>query len=284
MTSRYFRIREFIVLPMAMTLLLLGCTAPAAAIPEATPLSPSPTPQPTTPPPTVTPKLPDKILFVGNSFTYQHKLDLLTKQLVGSSNPPLNIEAESVVRPGASLEKMWELTKAPKVIKEGDYDVVVLQGDIPESDVETFHEYARRFVEEINKAGAEPVLFMAWSYERLGWITMNEIAQAHFDIAMELGVDVAPVGLAWQQAMKERPELDMYSSDGEHPSIYGSYLAVNVVYATVFGESPVGLAYRPPEKIYPLSNGGYTQGVTDEDAAFLQRIAWETVQEYQAQQ
>ena len=227
------------------------------------------------PEPTATPEPPDKILFVGNSFTFWNNgLEHHIEQLAGSANPPLVIEADSIVKGGAPLETMWEYTKARELIGEGDYDVVVLQEDIPETDVDTFHEHARRFDAEIKETGAEPVLFMAWSYERLGWITMEEIAQAHRDIATELGVDVAPVGLAWQRAMEERPELDMYDSDEEHPSIYGTYLAVNVVYATVFGKSPIGLAYLPSE-------GG---GVTEEEAAFLQRIAWETVQEYQAQQ
>ena len=63
----------------------------------------------------------------------------------------------------------------------------------------------------------------------------------------------------------------MARTDLVHPSIHGTYLAVNVVYATVFGESPVGLAYVP-------------EYITEEEAAFLQRIAWETVEEYQAQQ
>jgi hypothetical protein len=261
-----------------LLVLLIACATPVA----------TPTTMPDTAtlvPPTPTPKLPFRVLFIGNSFTfYNTGLDYHMNQLVGSSNPPLNIEAESVVRPGATLESLWKVPHVREAINEGNYDVVVLQGDIPETDVETFHEYARRFVAEIKKVGAEPILFMAWSYERLGWITMEEIAQAHIDIAMELDVDVAPVGLVWQQAMKERPELDMYDSDAEHPSIYGTYLAVNVVYATVFGESPARLTYLPPEGFYTLSNGGYTVDITEEAAAFLQRIAWETVQEYQAQQ
>ena len=81
---------------------------------------------------------------------------------------------------------------------------VVLQGDIPYSDVDTFQENARNLVEAIRETGAEPILFMAWPYERLGWITMDEIAQAHADIATELDVDVAPVGLAFQRASQER--------------------------------------------------------------------------------
>ena len=114
-------------------------------------------------------------------------------------------------------------------------------------------------------------------------ITIEEIAQAHRDLATELGAEVAPVGLAWQQAMEERPEVDLYNVHGVQPSIYGTCLAANVVYATVFGKNPSGLAYLPPEGIYPLSNGETVSGITEEEAAFLQRIAWETVQEYQAQ-
>ena len=46
-------------------------------------------------------------------------------------------------------------------------------------------------------------------------------------------------------------------------------------------ESPVGLTYIPSE-VNILPSGKLS--MTEEDAAFLQRIAWETVQEYKAQQ
>ena len=243
-------------------------------MPSLAPVSEAPSATPTLKPPTPTTESTDKILFVGNSFTFwNNSLEYHMEQLAGSADIPLVIEADAVVMAGAPLKQMWEYTRTREKIGEGAYDVVVLQEDIPETLVDTFHEYARKFDAEIKEAGAEPVLFMAWSYERLNWITMEEIAQAHRDIATELGIEVAPVGLAWQRAMEERPDLDMYDLDREHPSIYGTYLAVNVVYATVFGESPIGLAYLPSE----------SGGVTEEEAAFLQRIAWETVQEYQAQ-
>ena len=34
---------------------------------------------------------------------------------------------------------------------------------------------------------------------------------------------------------------DLYSSDGNHPSLSGSYLAAVVIYATITGNDPVGL-------------------------------------------
>ena len=280
------QVSQLAISVILIMLFLAGCGAPAATPASETPtatttLRPSmltpaaPTFTPTPEPSAVTPELPDKILFIGNSLTYYNGgLNHHLEKLAASAHPPRVIEADRFTQGGASLERLWRkyhLGRATNDIDVNAYDVVVLQEDLPETDVRTFHEYARRFDAEIKKAGTRPLLFMAWSYERLGWITMEEIAHAHRDIATELGLDVAPVGLAWQRAMKDRPGLDMYASDREHPSIYGTYLATSVVYATVFGKSPVGLAYFPA-------------GVSAEEAAFLQRIAWETVQEYRAAQ
>ena len=66
--------------------------------------------------------------------------------------------------------------------------MVVLQEDLPETKVADFKEYAVKFVEEIRKTGARPVLLMAWAYRRLGWISMADIAQAHREVGKDLGV------------------------------------------------------------------------------------------------
>jgi hypothetical protein len=220
---------------------------------------------------------PEEILFIGNSLTYYNGgLDHHLMELVSSADPPLEIQAESFVRPGKPLEWIWEHTKAREIIAEGDYDLVVLQDALHHSGVESFHEYTRLFTEEIRAAGAEPLLFMTWARQKL---STNEISQAFGDIADELDLEVAPVGLAWARAIEERPELDMYRFDLLHPSIHGSYLAVCVFYATMFEQSPVGLTYLAAHQ----DGARYDDAVTEEQAAFLQRIAWETVQDYQAQ-
>ena len=95
---------------------------------------------------------------------------------------------------------------------------------------------------------------------------MAEIARAHRDAATELKVDVAPVGLAWQRAMKERPDLDLFVADREHPSLYGTYLATNVVKRRS-STSPITLAYVPG-------------GMSPDAAAALRRIEWDTYQEW----
>jgi len=261
----------------------------ATLIPTATPIPPaSPTLNPTP-----TPVPPIKILFVGNSVIFWNDgIDNHTAQLAGSANPPFAIEAESSTKVMMPLQRLWQSAKVE--IEKGDYDIVILQEDLQVSSsykksktAESFHEYARKFDALIKESGAKTVFFMAWPFEEGGElpITYEEVAQAHRDIAAELGADVAPVALAIQRSMEERPDLDVFDEDGIHPSIYATYLAANVVYATISGKSPEGLTYLPPKGNYELYDRvTVVDGITEEEAAFLQSIAWETVQDYQAQQ
>lgn len=211
---------------------------------------------------------PRKVLFIGNSLTYrQDGIYNHLEKLAASAAPSYILQTEKCVKGGATLKTHWERPEPREAIIKGDCEVVVLQEDLPEINVSYFQEYARRFVNEIRKAKSRPILLMAWYYPRLGWISTKEIARAHRDIAKELDVEVAPVGLAWQRSIKKRPGLDLYVADREHPSIYGTYLATCVVYATLFGKSPVGLGYTP-------------SGMSRDDAAFLQRMAWETCRKW----
>jgi hypothetical protein len=220
-------------------------------------------------------KVPERLLFVGNSFTYYNGgLENHVKQLAESAKPPRRITSERATQGGATLKILHGLNWVHDKMRTGGYDLVILQEDIPElteHSVAPFFEQARLFDQEIRGLGSKTVLFMAWPYQRLKWVTLKEIAQAHRAIGQELGVPVAPVGVAFQRAMKERPELAMLGRDKEHESIHGTYLAANVIYATIFRQRPKGLPYRPA-------------GVSAEEAGFLQDVAWATVQEWQRQQ
>ena len=59
--------------------------------------------------------------------------------------------------------------------------------------------------------------------------------------------------------------LELYVPDERHPSLAGTYLAACTVYASLLRKSPVGNAY--------------TAGLPADVAAYLQQVAWETVEE-----
>ena len=211
---------------------------------------------------------PRLILFIGNSLTYSNDgVYTHLQKMTASATQPIEITADRAVVGGQYFKTLWEQFPEPRRAIARGYDVVVLQEDLPETNVADFKRYAPLFVSEIRKTGARPVLLMAWAYKRLEWISMAEIAQAHREVGKELGVDVAPVGLAWERVMKERPDVNLFARDLEHPSIHGTYLETLVVYATLFRRSPVDTKYLPA-------------GVTPETGTFLRRVAWETVEAY----
>lgn len=213
---------------------------------------------------------PTKILFIGNSLTFWNDgLWLHLERLTARTSPAESLRTGRSVFPGEYFKTLWNRPEPREAIRTGEWDVVVLQEDLPETRVEDFRDYARRFVNDVRQAGARPVLLMAWAYKRLGWISMAEIERAHRDASTELGVDVAPVGVAWDLARQRRPSLDLFAPDREHPSVAGTYLATAVVYATVFAKDPLPLEYVPA-------------GLSADDAAFLRRVAFESVQSYRA--
>ena len=80
---------------------------------------------------------------------------------------------------------------------------------------------------------------------------------------------VIPVGLAFEKAYQYSPDIKLHKDfDGSHPSLLGTYLAANVVFATLFKTSPIGLKYN------------YFDTISDKDRDFLQKIATLTVGEF----
>ena len=241
--------------------------------------------------------VPKKILFIGNSWTsYNEGLDVNIKTLASSAKPRLAIEGNKVTMGGATTEMLWNYDKVHEVLDSSDYDVVVLQINISlakkdslymnQTDIKdeiqlnvTKIEYLKKFVAKIDAAGAETVLWTVWQTpdKRLwDWITIKENAHAHQEIISELDLKVAPTGLALQRAAEERPDLEFIGTDKRHPTLHATYLFTCVLYTTIYNRSPIGSSYLPSID-YPATE------VTEEVAAFLQHIAWETVQEYQSQ-
>jgi hypothetical protein len=210
-----------------------------------------------------------RVLFVGNSFTYYNGgLETHVQKLAATLQSPLTLHCDRATKGGATLKILHDLESVHEKIRTGHYDVVVLQEDLPElkeHQTTPFLEQARLFNQEIQAAGASTAFFMAWPYERLNWITLDQIEKAHREIARELNTPVAPVGLAFQRALLARAELPMLGPDKEHETIHGTYLAACVIVSTLFHSSPVGAAYHP-------------EGVSPGDAAFLQAQAWNAVQ------
>jgi hypothetical protein len=272
------------------------CVAYAAATPAAT--SPAPASAPRQTPAAA--REPGRVLFIGDSFSLG--LDALLPVLAASGQPPVTLAGKLNWHPSAALGVHYELGSALDDIRQGNWDVVVLQDDLAAdwpARAGEFTEYARKLHQTIVEAGAETVFSMVHPYRDADETTTEEIAAAYGKIGQELGARVAPVALAFQRSLRERPDLDLYAVDGKHASWAGIYLTGCVLYATITGRSPVGLTYRmqgEPTGDWQMSERdrnalarslafnlrGFDWQISEADAADLRRIAWETVQDYQA--
>lgn len=214
---------------------------------------------------------PERVLFIGNSHTRRYGgLDWLVGNFVAAEPVPRAFEGETLTEGGVTLAYHWE-TGAADRIRDGGYDAVVLQGWLPGASTgtaEPFLEYARRFTEVIDGTGARTVLFMTWPSQEDDWSTLQDAIAAHRQLEHELGVAVAPAAVAFERARAERPELELIDPDGIHATWEGAYLAAATVYATLFERSPEGSAYA--------------FGIDPATAAFLQRVAQETLEAWRA--
>ena len=150
---------------------------------------------------------PGRVLMVGNSFTFWNggSLEALAAALDGEDR---GVTVEPCVEGGAPGDPL----ASSRCL--GDRSTPVRRtssspGDIPESTVASFEEHAGKLIELVREAGARPVLFMTWDYERLGWLSLEEIVAAHRGVALGQNVQVVPVGAAFGLARRERPDLDL---------------------------------------------------------------------------
>jgi len=228
------------------------------------------------------------VLFIGDSDS--RFIDRYLSRLATSGKTPIAIESKAFATDGASLNLYDSIGRyVMQEIRSGTWKVVVLEQNLDQTWQSSgdFCDYARKFHKAITKAGAETVLFLPWDNPATPSPTLQEIADVSTKCGTELGVKVAPVGLAVDRALRERPTLNLFLSNG-HANVRGVYLTVCVLYATLFEQNPVGLPYRMDDMaawsleyvMWGLGREANWQ-ISAEDASFLQRIAWETVQAYQ---
>jgi hypothetical protein len=215
-----------------------------------------------------------RVLFVGNSFTFENSMPALVHDLASGDPGATRIFAVEYAAPGWSLRQAKKDDGLDTLLREVRWDVVVLQEkswvlSLPEQQWrhETYPS-ARRLHEKISAAGARTLLFMTWGYA-LGdrshephdtYAAMQaRLADGYSKLGRDLGVQVVPAGLAWAEALRREPSLDLWADDGKHPGRRGSYLAACVFYAMLSGRDPSG--------------SRFTAGIVPGQARLLRQVA-----------
>jgi hypothetical protein len=218
------------------------------------------------------------VAIYGNSYTHYNnnlntRLRDLTRSLLPNNAPGYSYRGITI----SSGRLGWHEANLRFQNTLKPWDVVVFQGNsmepISKKDAsrQYFETSAVNMAAIAHDAGSKVVYFMTWAQKAHPEQTAL-LAKAYTEIAQKTDGYVAPVGLAFEESIKQYPEINLYHSDGKHPSLEGTYLAASVFFATLYNQSPVGGAL-------PVDTD-----MSTETAKKLQTIAWNTVQTFQTKQ
>lgn len=187
------------------------------------------------------PDFPDsatRVLFIGNSLTYQNDLPSMMVALARQAGDT-QLQAATVAFPDYALEDHWAEGTARRFLTERKWEYVVMQqgsSALPASQV-NLRAGALQFAPLIRAAGAEPVMYMVWpSRARLG--DFPAVLQSYRNAAMAIDGIFAPAGDAWT-AYGDLSAC--YAFDGLHPTVRGTYLAALVLLERIRHIAPESL-------------------------------------------
>lgn len=206
---------------------------------------------------------PTRILFLGNSYTAYNNLPQLVSDCAASVG--YATETSSNTPGGTTFQAHAQNANSLNLIQQGDWDFVVLQEQsqipsFPISQVETecfpFAQALNDQIIEFN-ACAETVFYMTWGRENgdaqncPNWPPVctyegmdDLLAERYMTMAEDNEGIVSPVGALWRQLRTNHPEINLYASDGSHPSAVGSYAAAVAFFTTIFRHDPTAITFN----------------------------------------
>lgn len=201
-----------------------------------------------------------KALFLGNSYTSYNNLPLMVSKMamsvgdefIYSSNTPGGYTMMAHSTDSASLN----------LINANDWDYVVLQAQSRETSLE--QEQMERelfpFVEllcnEVREScdSSQLIFYMTWGREdgdipncnARPWVCTYEgmddlIQKVYFELARRNKAEISPVGAVWRSLRVNHPSIKLYTKDGSHPSLAGSYAAACTFYTMIYKKDPTAI-------------------------------------------
>jgi hypothetical protein len=209
---------------------------------------------------------PSRVLFIGNSLTYENDLPRMVQALARAAGHELTVAM--LARPNFGLEDHWNRPETLALIADGNWDVVVLQQGPSSLDTsrENLRLWTGRFARRIREAGAEPALYMVWpSAARES--DFPRVSESYRLAAADVDGILLPAGDAWREAWRLDADVPLYGPDAFHPSPTGTYLAALSIVGGLYDHPLVGL----PAAL--TLDGGGNVTIPPPTATLLQRAA-----------
>jgi len=195
----------------------------------------------------------DRILFIGNSFTYYNDMPALFSALCDGAGVPVHVE--SIVKGGWYLSRYAdpedEMYPAIAEAAKQEWDYIVLQDQSlnPAVHKQSFLS-ACKALAGMFTCRKRYVMYQTWAYEDgscklsdtgLSYEAMHEkLRDAYREAAQILNALCVPAGDAFRLAHDQYYyKFTLYRADAFHPSILGSYMIACTFFGMLTGKNPL---------------------------------------------
>jgi len=222
----------------------------------------------------------DYFLWVGDDSLSTGPLDMQVLLFLEFGDNNTQVEMERFISPRNLLSFAPSSVEFLQSYREKKNVVVFLQmfGVEKSFSSEDFFSSANQWIERMKEENVQVALIYPWFSQVDSIEVQNQIDTIVHQFAWQQKLVIIPVAPAWELVKKEHPEIDLYASDGIHPSAEGVYLTACVFYSAITGDSPLGLTaktsigFDQPDQIITLS---------DSAIQILQNSAWKVMEDYE---
>ena len=222
-----------------------------------------------------------RVLWIGNSYTFFNDLPAMVQNIAKTNG--VKMAYTEVLKGGERLKGHLENPRLIELLTKGGWDYVVVQenSSLPAYDTDFVRREVYPFahiIDSLAHAGTpnvKVVFYMTWGH-KYGNIRPHKdyplcdtfegmqerLKTSYLEMTYQNDAICAPVGMAWAEVRKERPDIILYNQDTFHPAVAGTYLNAVTIYVTM----------------YPRHfQTDFNAGLAPAEAEFLQQVGQNTV-------
>ena len=222
----------------------------------------------------------EKILFIGNSFTFYWNLPSLVEKM--SIQRGLNWDVSHFTVPSATLKVHWNNPDLKSLLESETFDHIIIQEHssniLTNADGDSSFYFGQ--IKSIIPASTQIHFFSTWMYPSIEQFNIDNVEYPIEENIKEIiegtATKLIPVGRAFKLFQDKYPQFNLLMEDDKHPNSNGSYLASCVIFSHLSAESSMNLSKR----YKGVDNKGvdiYYSIVEDEVLPFLQQISDEVI-------
>jgi hypothetical protein len=200
---------------------------------------------------------PQRVLFIGNSYTGVNKLPEVFLEVVKSSGRTAPV-VKSSTPGGRTLKQHLAIAGSMKLVDEGGWDVVVLQGQSQEPAIAETDEAVRKEFQEsaaelcrrvrAKSPKAKIYFYETWARHADYWKATKKGPDIGADpkemqarlrkwygvVAKENAATIVPCGDAWELNYAAAAPLRLHTKDNSHPEFAGTYLNALIFFGRIY--------------------------------------------------